>query len=497
MNKRQYQNKKNYNSDKCRIVEFATIILFWAILLLFSHSYLSASETKLYIEGNAKICEKKNNVVLNELMVDAMSSPLDICTLTSMCDGDLRLLRNSIFAKYGYIFKSPELSAYFKQLPWYKEDKSFSPSKLTSIQKNNVETIRLMEILLTKTKDDNSTLERDYESIDHHSFQKITDFLLPITSLPRQHEDVEVKNKKLIFKKTDKVVDLHVDKSNKRYEVGEIPSSPNWRVTEKGILVMWPHSYPGVDMKGCRSEYYSFTGDLLFRISSCPDYVFKKNPNVFVEAHYSGCCGAYAWDLGIFNFLSRQERTFPCPDSECQDVLLTYLPQSNELLIASLNGSYQAGTWSYQKSGFWLFNKDGAETAHFETIYINTLSDWAGTPFLIANLVGTIKLPGKNEWLFKFVDNEEVYFVLLSKEISFGPSKGAIFIDAYGGRSKIKAKVYINDIYKGQTPYIEFIIPGKYRLTLSAPGYQNYERVMEIQKGDIFQIWPYLQKPTK
>lgn len=467
-----------------------TIILLLVLLLTPANSW--SAESKQYLDSNTKICEKSDQVTLNDLLASAPSLPLDVCALLNLSSEDLKLLRNSIYARFGYIFKDPSLIAFFEKIPWYKKNAAFSSKNLSKLQQNNIETIRLIENIVNMKKQRNDKPNRDFEDIDHPNFQKISDFLFPITSLPQQHNDVEFKDTKLLFKKTKETVDLSL-KPAARNEIHEvINGEPDWRVTEKGILVLWPYSYSGTEGTGCHSEYYAFDGKPLWR-SFCPDYVFKKNKNLFVQSHYSGCCGAYAWDFGLFNGLTGKEKLFSCSDGDCQDVLLTYLSQSNELLISLLTGSHQAGAWAYQKSDFWLFDNDGNETVHSEVIHINMFPNESGTPFQISNLIGVIRIQGKKEWLFKFVDNNEVYYLFVSMGKDFRPSRSAVLIEALAVQNRITANVYINDIYKGKTPYGDFIIPGKYRLKLNLQGYQDHEEIIEIKKGYIFQTWPYLQ----
>jgi hypothetical protein len=54
---------------------------------------------------------------------------------------DLVLLRNSVFARYGYIFKSAVLREHFSSFGWYKPDKNFSFSMLSPLDQSNVNAI--------------------------------------------------------------------------------------------------------------------------------------------------------------------------------------------------------------------------------------------------------------------------------------------------------------------------------------------------------------------
>lgn len=58
---------------------------------------------------------------------------------------DLKVMRNEIFARHGYIFKTEEMTAYFSQKSWYTPRYDDVTDLLTSIEKKNVEFIKRYE----------------------------------------------------------------------------------------------------------------------------------------------------------------------------------------------------------------------------------------------------------------------------------------------------------------------------------------------------------------
>ena len=58
---------------------------------------------------------------------------------------ELRFMRNEIFARHGYIFKSQELNGYFAKQPWYKPTTTDVNHVLSETEKKNVELIKSME----------------------------------------------------------------------------------------------------------------------------------------------------------------------------------------------------------------------------------------------------------------------------------------------------------------------------------------------------------------
>lgn len=59
---------------------------------------------------------------------------------------ELRLMRNTIYARKGYIFKSADLTEYFSQYPWYMPTRSNIPqSEFSEIENHNIQLIKRFE----------------------------------------------------------------------------------------------------------------------------------------------------------------------------------------------------------------------------------------------------------------------------------------------------------------------------------------------------------------
>lgn len=59
---------------------------------------------------------------------------------------ELRILRNEIFARHGYIFKSDDLQNHFSEFDWYKPTKTDVNQFLTETDKANIELITKLEV---------------------------------------------------------------------------------------------------------------------------------------------------------------------------------------------------------------------------------------------------------------------------------------------------------------------------------------------------------------
>ena len=73
---------------------------------------------------------------------DASSYSYTINDLSSLSPKELSYLRNQIYAKHGYVFKSQELNDYFSQFSWYHPDPSVTGRELNSTEKANAEFIK-------------------------------------------------------------------------------------------------------------------------------------------------------------------------------------------------------------------------------------------------------------------------------------------------------------------------------------------------------------------
>ena len=92
--------------------------------------------------------EPKIEVEIPEFRVKKKYSENRLLTLDS---AELRIMRNQIFAQYGYIFQSPELKDHFNQKDWYNPTRNSVDTLLTELDKENIALVRKYEDLL-KTK---------------------------------------------------------------------------------------------------------------------------------------------------------------------------------------------------------------------------------------------------------------------------------------------------------------------------------------------------------
>lgn len=74
-----------------------------------------------------------------------MTRELTAADLAQYPKEKLRYIRNAVYALHGYDFKDPELKAFFSKFPWYKIDPDFMESRLSDLEKRNIEFIARAE----------------------------------------------------------------------------------------------------------------------------------------------------------------------------------------------------------------------------------------------------------------------------------------------------------------------------------------------------------------
>jgi len=70
---------------------------------------------------------------------------IDPGDISWMNKATLRLARNEIYARHGYIFKSADLRRYFGAKAWYRPNPYFQEGDLSTIEKKNIAIIKMME----------------------------------------------------------------------------------------------------------------------------------------------------------------------------------------------------------------------------------------------------------------------------------------------------------------------------------------------------------------
>jgi hypothetical protein len=76
---------------------------------------------------------------------EASTSYLSSEQLKYLSPFELKIMRNEIFARHGYIFKTPEMKNYFNTQNWYYGRFTNVDNQLTQIEKENIQLIKSYE----------------------------------------------------------------------------------------------------------------------------------------------------------------------------------------------------------------------------------------------------------------------------------------------------------------------------------------------------------------
>jgi len=79
------------------------------------------------------------------LYPQASTRILTLADIRGLTKWDLKVMRNEIFARYGYIFKTEEMIAYFKMQSWYRPRFNDVSARVTPVEKKNIAFIQQYE----------------------------------------------------------------------------------------------------------------------------------------------------------------------------------------------------------------------------------------------------------------------------------------------------------------------------------------------------------------
>ena len=108
------------------------------VLLFFLISTKLWADSGEYLWGG-NFLDKLNNGI------SILENPIYLTDIVNLNKNDLRILRNSIFAKYGYKFKSIDLHNYFIKYSWYKAEYDNVDNRLSELDKSNISIIQKIE----------------------------------------------------------------------------------------------------------------------------------------------------------------------------------------------------------------------------------------------------------------------------------------------------------------------------------------------------------------
>jgi hypothetical protein len=102
---------------------------------------------------------------------------IDITKLENLDKKELSILRNAVYAKYGYIFTSSKYKEYFSKIKWYQPRSKDVSNMLTKIDIENIDGIVEVEKVLEKSNESSKVFETTITSGDESYLYRVEFFL--------------------------------------------------------------------------------------------------------------------------------------------------------------------------------------------------------------------------------------------------------------------------------------------------------------------------------
>lgn len=118
------------------------------VQLLLKYAEFKGTEFDDFINKQEKASSKEGKEAQEKLFDLASSQELTEEDIEGLSKSELRVLRNSIYARHGYTFKDKNLTDIFSQYSWYKAtsaDMEAIASQMSDVEKNNVDFIQKHE----------------------------------------------------------------------------------------------------------------------------------------------------------------------------------------------------------------------------------------------------------------------------------------------------------------------------------------------------------------
>ena len=272
------------------------------LMLIFSFPVISReneSITEYYNNSlNELIPTKAKKIILGN--IDLLSETISDFDLAILSNSDLRILRNMIYAKYGNIFSSSDLTNYYSNFAWYKPSKKVKDSDLTEEELKLIERIKFFE-----TRDENKKnvnlksmegIWQDYfimaagwsNRFVFYSDNKLDFLYSQMRYIPLANEMIgtyEVKGNVLIFKVKEIIYNSYTPKYDTIgfWDIWEIPDNRNTVTFKNPLEFKFPIKNFELN-KTWKQRNYSINEDVEFtkdyiELGSFSYYKMSTDPN--------------------------------------------------------------------------------------------------------------------------------------------------------------------------------------------------------------------------
>lgn len=136
----------------CRLSRIARALVIPALLAVYVAVFPAAAHPQARPVSSHVVARAEHTASFDaalRVVRDGDLQPLDFVLhdyqLGRLGEAELRILRNTIFARYGHRFRSPDLQAHFEGFDWYEPVDGDSGSLVTQVDRRNIDRIRVFE----------------------------------------------------------------------------------------------------------------------------------------------------------------------------------------------------------------------------------------------------------------------------------------------------------------------------------------------------------------
>jgi hypothetical protein len=153
------EDDSNTSKKKYFIIGFIILIAVAAIFYLFQREKLSSNKIAQLNEfkrtassaENTQVTEQNNNLIVDGKYPHSSERILTAVDLSDINIDQLKIMRNEIYARHGFIFQTGDMKIYFESQKWYKPLYNDISNQLSNIEKTNVDFLLQQEkIFATK-----------------------------------------------------------------------------------------------------------------------------------------------------------------------------------------------------------------------------------------------------------------------------------------------------------------------------------------------------------
>lgn len=151
---KEYLTEREKRESKRKIYRFIAVIIILMMINNVLDLWQNADKTYAlpHISFEEVVDQIRHNIdfdncSIEDVVIGAEYQVYTIEQLSPFSLLELRLIRNGIFARYGYVFEDEDLSNYYSQFDWYKPDygKKITYSDLNKYQQKNIDLIKEIE----------------------------------------------------------------------------------------------------------------------------------------------------------------------------------------------------------------------------------------------------------------------------------------------------------------------------------------------------------------